>query len=439
MKKLFYVIACACIAFASCTKAGNGENGPVIVNPDDIIVKGKQVLDPDTQKAKLEQIGIKFLNLFPATEYQDMMELSEVFVSHCDKYFSSNEYDWSELEDAAEDMTDDFYKSNQKNEHKWEYTYTIFLSNCKGTVTLGKRAAEFKDSDETKLVIEDVDGEDWVATLKSKNTKQVYLGEWVDSWLGSEWNDEDYTYEEVKYEDIYNVTVEIPSSLTFSVERNGDFFGEVTLTFDYSISSEGLDYNNDSFLVSAKVAVDDLEYEIKKASVNAETGDVECAVSLRKDGMFLFSQSLAANVDVELEEEDGEVVDGELNGASFNMEFNILGELQLKGSCSEFDKLVEIFSEEIVSEKDCERAAERASELLDLNVYYDCTSAVQASIEFEPLYDDGYYWFEPVIVFEDDSRYRFEKYFKERDFEDLLEVFEDLMYDYEDMLEDIYE
>lgn len=439
MKKLFYVIACACIAFASCTKAGNGENGPVIVNPDDIIVKGKQVLDPDTQKAKLEQIGIKFLNLFPATEYQDMMELSEVFVSHCDKYFSSNEYDWSELEEAAEDMTDDFYKSNQKNEYKWEYTYTIFLSNCKGTVTLGKRAAEFEDSDETKLVIEDVDGEDWVATLKSKNTKQVYLGEWVDSWIRSEWNDEDYTYDEVKYEDIYNVTVEIPSSLTFSVERDGDFFGEVTLTFDYSISSEGLDYNNDSFLVSAKLAVDDLEYEIKKASVNAETGDVECAVSLRKDGMFLFSQSLAANVDVELEEEDGEIVDGELNGASFNMEFNILGELQLKGSCSEFDKLVEIFSEEVVSEKDSERAAERASELLDLKVYYDCTSAVQASIEFEPFYDSGHYWFEPVIVFEDNSRYRFEKYFKERDFEDLLEVFEDLMYDYEDMLEDIYE
>ena len=44
MKKLFYVVACACIAFASCTKAGNGENGPVIVNPDDIIVKGKEVL-----------------------------------------------------------------------------------------------------------------------------------------------------------------------------------------------------------------------------------------------------------------------------------------------------------------------------------------------------------------------------------------------------------
>ena len=191
--------------------------------------------------------------------------------------------------------------------------------------------------------------------------------------------------------------------------------------------------------MSAKIAVDDLEYEIKKASVNAATGDVEWGVSLRKDGMLIMSQSLAANVDVELEEEDGEIVDGEVNGASFNVEFNLLGELQIKGSCSEFDKLVEIFSEEIVSERDCERAAERASELLDLNVYYDCTSAVQASIEFDPFYDDGYYWFEPVIVFEDDSRYRFEKYFKERDFEDLIEVFEDLMYDYEDMVEDIYE
>lgn len=439
MKKLFYVIACACIVFASCIREGNGENGPVIVNPDDIIVKGKQVLDPDTQKAKLEQVGIKFLNLFPATEYQELMEIGEVFASHIGKYFDSDDYDWSELEDATEDMVDDFYKEDQKSETKWEYTYTIFLSNCKGTVTLGKRAAEFAKSDETKLVIEDVDGEDWEATLVSKNTEKVFLGEWVNTWMRGYYDEDAWEYKEVEMEDIYNVTVEIPSSLTFSVKRNGASFAEVTTSFDYKISSEGLDYNNDKIGVSVKATIDDLEVEVKKAYADAATGDVEWGVYVRKDEMFLFSQSLSANADYEIEEEDGEIVDGEVNGASLNAEINILGELQLKGSCAELDKLVEIFNEEVESERECERAAERASELLDLNVYYDCTSAVQATIDFEPIYDDGYYWFEPVIVFEDGSRYLFEKYFKERDFEDIIEVFEDLVLDYEDVIEDIFE
>ena len=438
MKKLFYVVAFACIAFASCTKEGNGENGPVIVNPDDIIVKPKEVLDPDTQKAKLEQIGIKFLDIFPASEYEDMVELSEVFASHCDKYFDSGDYDWSELEEAGEGMLDDFYSEKQKSERKWEYTYNIFLSNCTGTVTLGKRAAEYAKSDATKLIIKDVNGEDWEATLVSKNAKKVFLGEWIDTYYDGYWDDEKYEWVDAEGQDIYNVTVEIPSSLTFSVKRNGTFFAEVTASFDYKIGSEGLNYSSDSFGVSLKVAVDDLVYEIKKAAVNASTGDLEWGVSLSKNGMLLLSQSLAAHVDYELEEEDGEIVDGDVNAASFNVEFNVLGELQLKGSCQELHKLVEVFSDEFASERECERGAERASELLDLKVYYDCTSTVQAEIDFEPVYDYGYYWIEPAIAFEDGSVYRFEKYFKERDFRDLIETFEDLVYDYEDMVEDIY-
>jgi hypothetical protein len=55
------------------------------------------------------------------------------------------------------------------------------------------------------------------------------------------------------------------------------------------------------------------------------------------------------------------------------------------------------------------------------------------------VYDYGEYFLEPVIVIEDGSRYSFEKYFKERDFKDLIDNFEDMIFDYEDMVEDIYE
>ena len=79
MKKLFYLMSCALIAFA-CSK-DNGTNGPVIVNKDDILVGKKEVLDPDTQKQKLEQVANKFIDLFPAKEYEDLIEVSAAEIS----------------------------------------------------------------------------------------------------------------------------------------------------------------------------------------------------------------------------------------------------------------------------------------------------------------------------------------------------------------------
>ena len=59
------------------------------------------------------------------------------------------------------------------------------------------------------------------------------------------------------------------------------------------------------------------------------------------------------------------------------------------------------------------------------------------------MYDEGYgyeyYWIEPVIVFEDGSRYLFYEYFDDEIFDDLVAAFEDFIYDYEDMVENIYE
>ena len=81
--------------------------------------------------------------------------------------------------------------------------------------------------------------------------------------------------------------------------------------------------------------------------------------------------------------------------------------------------------------------------LVDLAVYYDGTSVKQARIEFEPVadetfYGEEYYWIEPVIVFDDGTRYFFYEYFDDRIFEELAEDFEDFIYDYEDMVDEIY-
>lgn len=441
MKRLFYCIACAAVALVACSKNETGTEGPVIVNPDDILVNKNEVLEADVQKEKLEQVGNKLMDVFPAKEYEDMVELSEVLYSHCDRYFDDESYDWSELDGVLEDMSEDFYVEKQKGEYSWEYTYTLFLSNCTGIVTLGKREAEYTKADVTKVIIEDVDGEDWVAELIAKDLKTVFLGEWIHE------DDEIYDYgtgEYVRPEDKHHVTVEIPNSLTFEVTKGGKFFAEVKANFDYKIDKNGLNYETDRIAVSLEIKIDDVVMTLDKASVDAATGDLEYSQSLKKGGLFIVSQKLSANAKVELEEEDGEIVGGGFKDCTVNYELNLLGEVQIKGSCSDLQNLVENLEGDFETERQCERAAERATELLELNLYYDCTPTVQARIEFDPVaeYNDYYgmedYWIEPVIVFEDGSRYAFDKFFRERDFRDLLQNFDDFVMDYEDMVEDIY-
>ena len=134
MKKLFFLFLCVCIAAVSCDqKNADGTDGPVIINPDDIIVDKNDVLDDEAQKLKLEQVATKLMDMFPADEYEDMMELSKVMYSHCDRYFTDEDYDWSDLEDAGEDIAETLYDEKQKGEYKWQYTYTLFLSNCTGS------------------------------------------------------------------------------------------------------------------------------------------------------------------------------------------------------------------------------------------------------------------------------------------------------------------
>lgn len=446
MKKVFSLLACATVAFASCTLTKeDGTSGPVIVNPDDVLVGKTEVLDPDTQKVKLEQVGTKLMDVFPASEYEDLVEVSEVFASHCDRYYNDEDYDWTAFFEAFdEDWQKKMYESIKISDNKWETTMNYYLSNCTGVLTLGHDAAEYAEGKDIKVILEDVDGEDWEMTLVSKDLKKVFIGEWYDIWYDYNWNDDTYEYEQIENEDKYELTVEIPNSLTFDVKKGGKFFASVSMKFDYNISQDGLNYEQDRVAVITEVKIDDLALTLEKASVNAATGEIELKQSLTKSGMLVFSQSLSSKVLVELEEEDGEIVDAKVNESSANYELNILGELQFKGACSDLEKLAEKYEQDIDSERTCKGIAKDMTELLQLNVYYDCTSTVQARIEFEPMseedeyYGNEYYWIEPVIVFEDGSRYRFEKYFKERDFRDLIEKFDLFVYDYEDMVDSIY-
>jgi hypothetical protein len=79
---------------------------------------------------------------------------------------------------------------------------------------------------------------------------------------------------------------------------------------------------------------------------------------------------------------------------------------------------------------------------MDINLFYDGGSLVQAYVELESFrdedWDGDYYWeAEPVICFHDGSSYStIETFFNEYDFDDVIDAFEKLLEDYEDMIEE---
>ena len=98
---------------------------------------------------------------------------------------------------------------------------------------------------------------------------------------------------------------------------------------------------------------------------------------------------------------------------------NLLGELQVEGKCSDLVRMAELADAYVEDEDEFERVIDIMNSLIDIHLYYDCTSTEQASIELEPMmetdeyYGEYYYWAEPVIVFNDGSRYLFYEYFDE--------------------------
>ena len=445
MKKIYFLIILMFGAFCACDLLNGTQDqtqnpdpsGPSITNPDDIVVGDKETLAPDAQKEKLEQVAEKMIDLFPSNEYEDIMEMCAEAISYGANIFDED-YDFSELEEVWEDIGESFFRQENISEYETRYFLYLFLSNCTGIVEFGKNKATYQESSQTKVIFNSRNGEKWEAEITPKGLKQVYLGEWMDSYYDYYYDWETDHYEEYWYTEYYDVTVEIPSSLTASLKRNGSTIAEVSFSIDHNIGKNGIDLETGSISFSCEVILDDLRYNASTVKYDAKSGNAEFNSSLYKGDIFVFSESFSGNASYDLDE-DGYVEDWDGKGLSFK--FNLLGEIQMLGSCTDIKKMSELGESDINSENSLERIVNNMNSLMDIGVYYDGTSTKQASIKLEPMVEeDPYYgnsyWIEPVIVFEDGSRYLFYEYFQEEDFKYLIKKFERMLESYENMFED---
>ncbi len=407
MKKLFLASLFVMMSLVACDKINQ---------------KGNTPLNVDEQKMKFVTVADDLMNELAATEFEDLMRtVSDLYLS-CESTFASDTYDVSALESVFEERYDAIYSYEELNQYTTRESYMLLLSNLKGKITFGKNAATFQNADNTVIEYTDTDGVNWTAELTPVgNVQNVYLGEFVDSWYNGSYTREEYI----------RITISVPEKLVVALKKNGTDYLSVTYMFDVAVSSGGLDVSRDRVATALTFNVDGLQVTINNAAYNASSGSMEASTVITKDGNLIFSERLTAEAKVN---EAAETV----TAKNINVEVDIMGAMQIKGSCPSLNSIIEIMDEsEPQSERDWERMVNNMNTMFDIKVYFDGGNAVQSIVNFEPRWQDGSYssyWVEPAIEFNDGSRYLFEEYFTGSDFDGVANDMESFVERYERLL-----
>lgn len=410
MKKIFW----ASIVMMSLVACGENESDTL--------------LTPDEQKVEMETIASDLMTEFAATEFEDVMETVSGLYLSCEKTFAGD-YDWSALERIFNERYEAAVSFEEVNMYEERYTYTLLFSTISGAFTLGETAATYKDAENTTVEYTDDNGIKWTAEITPVGTvKTVYLGEFVStSEMVSDFDGGSSSVQE--YNEYTKVTVSVPEKLVVSLKKNGQDYLTSTTTFDLSISEDGVDIAKDRVAVTTTVEVQGIKLILDKCSIDAVTGKFEQSVKLYKDDKFIYSVKSSAVGSVDVEEELW-------SAKNINVEIDLLGSMQIKGTCPDANSIASIIDNaDPQSEKDWDRIVNNVNTKYNLNVYFNGSSTSQAIINLEARWNDGSYWTEPAIEFNDGSRYLLYEYFTESNFSGTIEEAESFVEKYERLIE----
>lgn len=401
-----------CIAISACDSTGGGgkKSGPA--------------LKPDEQKVKIEQTATELMDIMDSKDYKNLAQTSSAFYYALDELDNPG-YDWSELEVIGEQIYEDSFQIEELADG-CAITMNLFLANAKGLVTLGKNKATYKDYDGTKIVWTDSSNNTWAAEIsQSGAVKTMDFNTFVSE---MDWYGEIHTH-------TYDIKVGVPEKVTAYMSRNGEKIAEITVDLKIDVKASDVELKDDipyvkkgSVSVSTTIKVADLALTIAP-SYNVTTGQLKFTESLYKGKQLILETSASCSGKVyEILEEE------EIDVTNVNISADILGQIQISGTCSDVAALIEyIENTQPESKSDWQRAAAKLNSFFDVNLRFDETSNVQASLEFEcaehynDYSDKTYYTLGLVVVFNDGSRYSVEEVYGDEDMErveGLLDEFE---------------
>lgn len=430
MKKIIWASLIAMMSFVACDEVKQGGD-----DPDQDY---EQDFEPITQngfKVKLEDAAEQFMNEFPASEYEELASTVAGMVEYCSDTFGGPDYDLSALEEVYEERYDKFFSEEFVSETVTSYSFLFLLSECKGHLEFGKNGVTYRDSKDTSAEFTDGDGVVWtLSIIPSGSTRRVFLGEFCDVWYGWDYDPSLGESVEREYEDYYDITIEIPEKLTVELKKNGRDYASVVIGLDVKVSSGGVDIERDAFSFSTTVVFEGLEYTVGKVAYNASTGNLEVSSVLKKDGKLIVSEKVTANGKVYWETE-------KWTAKKINVEVDILGLVQIKGTCPDVNSIVNIIeNSEPETDEDFEEVLKTLNSMFSLGVYFDGEQIKRAELLLEPRIDDyGDYYVNFVIEFDDGSKTVVEGFFNEDNFSGTVGEAGSFFEDYIDLFEEYFE
>ena len=446
MKRLFALFTCFCVLLVSCDESmkeqnmrpesgkgsgadanvespatgGSGTNSQL---PESPLPPASNPLAPAEQKAKLENVSKKVLEELPAAEYEELIKLAARYYEFGSERFDNDEYDMSEVEEALKnDLLDKVFSEIETGDETME---TILrLSECKGTIYAREDKAVYQKSNDTKIVVEDTEG-DWVLELKQTGWKKnVYLGEF----------------------DGNSVTVDIPSQVTAELSVGRKSYLQIEINVDYNFGSNGIDPENDRISFTTTFQLADLSLTIGETACNAKSGEAEFSMKFKKGRTTWVGTEFTLDADLEFDEDD-DIESLILNMGSFSVE--LMDEVKIVGVMADRNGLIEDIAQEELyfegTEDQVKATVDAINSSASVCISYDGGRTSQARVvmdyfEFED--NPGEYYCEPVILFEDGTSYSYFEFYEmfiEDDLDDMESDLADAIQEYEDLVEKYFD
>ena len=450
MKKRWYLLLALPLVLGAPTvlsSCGDDEPDPIEKpnNPDTPNTpgdnnQGETKLDSESQKLKLQATAQKFMKEVPADEMRNLSQLAD-YVN--DAYIDNSKFSNDVVTDWFKKLIDSNLSPDGKKDFNnyWREEYykrIIELSQFKGNFVAGKGGWTKSNADDLQFEFKDQNGITCVLTLKtSGKTAKVYVGEtWGDCY--SEKNEE-VNGEYWKWVDVIEKNyVYVPEHITTTLLQGGNTLVSAEVNIDHSqFSGPEYDLSKDAVSTNATVKINNYVWVVDRAAHNGKEGSAYVKGSMSKAGKTLVSFEASAT-DTKLDK-DGEL----LQGGAAKVSVNILGEVQIKGTCSNvktFADYMDKADQFEENESQFKSYVNQANSLLNLGIYFNGGSMRQAKVQLE-CFEDGYaydkYWtYEPVLVFDDNSTYStFTAFFNETSFREVINSFEDLVRSYEKLIE----
>ena len=439
-------------------------------------------LSPAQQQAKFQSVGQEVLNEFPANEFENLAKIAEAF----EKTYGSNEnYDLTELEEWIDENFDVAYVQDH-NHTSTEQTevcinnidFLLLLSNHTGLFTFGTDKVTVNPSytGGTKAVFT-VEGKTYEAEVSSsgKVTSAYFVYEYHSEW-GYEYKYEGWKHDS-KSDDFFQITVGVPENVNVSITENGSPLATVKAKFECRVTPDHFQVSTDALYVEFTASINGYDFKSSKTGFNGTAGTAEAGITVSRNGKKIVTSSTSADLKLKYEtvqydyESDDDyyshydhttetqVIVDKLTNVVVNMD--ILGQIQIKGTCTDINKLNEEidavydalrgYDDETGNSKPVDEVTaalhtEEINKLIDFGVYYDKGNNKQASLKFEHYYEEHYeedewgnswggasWGFYPIIVFNDGSQNKIEDFFTENAFGGLIESVEALAESYADV------